>query len=264
MNNRNALRKLGLATLALAAGACASGSGAMNGTSGTDTSGNPTPSASLGATGTAGSGTTTNTGTLVPTKTDTSGASGATGVANSTNGTGTGVASLGTGTTSSSAPGVGNGGSLTDIGSDARIVSAIDIANTDEISAGMLARQQASDPRVRAFAQQMVSEHTQMQNADRALAQQARFIASDTADVALQMRKNDQASLQKLQGLSGVAFDEAYLQSQVDAHQRTLALLKASRGQARDANLRSMIDAAIPKVQSHLDQATSLQSSTRH
>ena len=156
-----------------------------------------------------------------------------------------------------------NGTALANLGSDARIVSAIDIANTDEIAAGMLARQRAANPRVRAFGDRMANEHTQLQTADRNLAQQARFIASDTADAALQMHRMDEAALARLQTAQGAAFDELYLQSQIDAHKRTLMLLKASRDQARDATLKSMIDTAIPKVQSHLDEATRLQATIR-
>ncbi len=152
------------------------------------------------------------------------------------------------------------GNTINNIGSDARIVSAIDVANTDEISAATLARSRASSPRVRAFAQQMIADHGQMQTQDRNLASNPDFISSDSADVTLTMRRMDNAALTQLQNTpSGPAFDALYINQQVDAHKRTLALLKAALDQAKDTRVHSLIAAAIPKVQAHLDEATAIQ-----
>lgn len=262
-----------LITLA-ALGACMSGSGTGSmGGSGTSGSAGATTGASVGTT----TGTTaapiapTNTGQTAPAgSVDTTPAAAVplTGAAHSTVGTGNDVAALGGGLTGkpsgdAGTPGTGNpGNTITNLGSDARIVAAVDVVNTDEIAGAMLARERATSPRVRAYAEHMITDHTRLQGADRALASEPQFISADSADVTRQMRRSDEASMVRLRALPrGAAFDAAYIQSEIGDHKQALALLNAAKGQARDGRVRDMITMAIPVIQEHLSTATTLQAS---
>lgn len=245
-----------VATLTVAAALAACASGGMSGASGT--AGTSTPSTGAGVIPP------TNTGIAIPsTGADTAGSRNAppTGAANSRNGTGVGNASLGGGLVGQpSGAAAVPGNSLSNIGSDARIVSAIDVANTDEIAAAMLARQRASSPRVRAFADDMLKDHTAMQTQDRVLAQNPQFVASDSAGVTREMRREDDAALVKLQNVpAGPGFDEMYIANEITAHKRTLALLNAAKAQTHNDQLQDMIGKAIPEVQEHLNNALALQ-----
>lgn len=240
-------------------GACmsASGSGSMGGSTG------PTTSPSEGTV--AQPVAPTNTGQVAPAPSvDTSGAGNLppTGAAASPATTGRGVASLGTGVSgkpSGSAADVGT--TLSNLGSDARIVSAIDVVNTDEINAGILARQRASSPQVRAFAERVITDHTRLQGQDRALAANPGFVAGDSAAVTLEMRRSDEAAMVRLRSMSGTAFDAAYINQEIADHKQALMLLNAVKTQARDDRLRDLITAAIPVIQEHLNMAMSLQQS---
>ncbi|MGI8509218.1 MAG: DUF4142 domain-containing protein [Gemmatimonadaceae bacterium] len=261
-----------ITTLA-ALGACMSGSGtgSMGGTGSAGTPGASVGSSTGGATGTT-TGTTatpvvpTNTGDVAPAApvdTAPNKMNPPTGAANSTVGTGTGVAALGGGLTGKAAGAVAVPGNLiTNIGSDARIVSAIDVVNTDEIAAAMLAREKATSPRVRAFAEQMITDHTRLQGADRALASESQFISSDSAGVTLEMRRNDRAAMVRLQAMSrGQGFDAAYIRGEIDDHKQALALFNAAKPQARDGRVSDLITMAIPVLQQHLNDATAIQAS---
>lgn len=229
----------------VALGACAT----TNATTGT------TPTTDAAAPG----GATRNTGAAVPGQTDTT-RTPPSGAANSVTGTGTGNASLGTGIAPGSAQATtaaaNEGNSLASLGGDAHIVSMVDIINTGEIAEGMLARERGTLPQIRAFANQMVQEHTRMQTDDRTLAKNPVFIAGDSAQVARTMAQSSRDELAKLQQApAGAAFDAMYITDQISDHEAALNALKAAATQARDGAVANLVKSAIPRVQAHLDEA---------
>lgn len=246
-------RRAAAAAAALAAlaglGACATGTAT--------TASGTTPTTDVNAP----AGPTRNTGRAVPAAADTAKAP-PSGAANSAAVTGSGNANLGSGVT----PGAGAptdasaaGATLANLGSDAHIVSAVDIINTGEIAEGMLARQRATLPQIRAFANRMVQEHTDMQTQDRALAKDPALVAGDTAEVARNMMHQSQVDLASLQKQpAGAAFDALYLDDQIKDHQAALDLLDAAKTQARNGEVKNLVTDAIPKVQAHLDAAKAI------
>lgn len=229
----------------VALGACATTS-ATNGT---------TPTTDVSAPG----GASRNTGAAVPAKIDTT-PTPPSGAANSVTGTGTGSASLGTGIAPGSSDadrqGTAEGGTLFNLGGDAHIVSLVDVINTGEIAEGMLARERGTLPQIRAFANQMVQEHTQMQTADRTLAKNPVFVAGDSAQVTRKMAQDGREELAKLQQApAGAAFDAMYIADQITDHEAALNALKAASTQARDGAVADLVKSAIPRVQAHLDEA---------
>lgn len=268
-NHIGTARLIASITALAALGACMSGSGTgnMGGTGGEGTTTGATAGASIGSPGTTATPIVpTNTGDVArgaPVDTAPNNMTPPTGAANSTNGTGTAVAGLGGGLSGKAAGAVTvPGGTIKNIGSDARIVSAIDVVNTDEIAAAMLAREKATSPRVRAFAEQMIIDHTRLQGADRALASESKFISSDSADVTREMRRSDQAAMVRLQAMPrGPGFDAAYIRGEIDDHKQALALFNAAKPQASDGRLGNLITMAIPVLQQHLNDATAIQAS---
>ena len=143
--------------------------------------------------------------------------------------------------------------------SDANIVAALSVANAAEVAAGQLASNQARDAEVKAFGRMMVTEH-------RAMIQETDRIATAAGIVAAQGPKTDSiqqaatATSDSLKALRGAEFDRAYIASQVRDHQNTLTALQQFAGAAQNAQLKTMLQGAMPKVQQHLDRATQLQS----
>jgi putative membrane protein len=58
----------------------------------------------------------------------------------------------------------------------------------------------------------------------------------------------------------GAAFDKAYIDHEVTAHEQVLQKAQASESAAQNAELKAMIPKAAAKVQEHLDQAKKVQS----
>lgn len=122
-----------------------------------------------------------------------------------------------------------------------------------EVEASRLALQKAEDARVRAYARQMVEEHTR---AHEALAQLAgeRGVALPQAPDATQ-----QAKLQALGALDGAAFDARYVEEMgVKAHEQTIALFQRGASNARDPQIKAFASGQLPVLQRHLERAREL------
>ncbi len=100
------------------------------------------------------------------------------------------------------------------------------ISNLSEIKLGQLAQQNAQDPQVKQFAQQMIDQHTQAQNELQAIATSNGFSLPTSLDARHQKIED------KLSKLQGPAFDRAYIKSQVKAHKQAASLLQKRAGQA--------------------------------
>lgn len=165
-----------------------------------------------------------------------------------------GGAGMSAGTATGAAGGTTAGGAL----SDADITNVIHEVNAGEIAAGEMAAERASNGQVKAFAREMVQAHGAMEQKGARVAT-ATGAASQGALRDSVVSANTAMSSQLRTAGSGANFDRAYLDGQVAAHQNTLAFLQRAQAQAQNANLKSMIDGAIPDVQKHLERARALQ-----
>ena len=144
---------------------------------------------------------------------------------------------------------------------DGDIVAYLVAADSGEIAAGKLASTKATNPSVKAFAQKMVSDHTQMLKGTTQLA------GKDNIDFALaknddisDLRSDSKDALQDLTDKSaGSDWDADYVDKQVNAHQDVIDHVNDFAQSAKDPQLASMLKQALPKLQSHLQAAKALQ-----
>ena len=139
---------------------------------------------------------------------------------------------------------------------DANVLGQLAEANQAEIAVGQMALQRTRSSDVRSFARQMISDHTRMLNAGKAVADSLAVTPSPPSPDSLP-QKADQET-QTLSALTGMAFDKAYMDAQVADHRMVLALLGKLAAAARDPRLQSLIAGAQPTVQQHLDRAQAL------
>jgi putative membrane protein len=139
---------------------------------------------------------------------------------------------------------------------DANVLGQLAEANQAEIAVGQMALQRTKSGEVRSFARRMVSDHTKMLNAGKAVADSLAVTPSPPSPDSLP-QKSDQET-QTLSALTGMAFDKAYLDAQVADHRMVLALLGKLAAAAQDPRVQSLIAGAQPTVQQHLDRAQSL------
>lgn len=122
-----------------------------------------------------------------------------------------------------------------------------------EIQAGRTAAVQAVDPRVRAFAKQMVEDHLR---ARQELGEAAIAAGLQAPPPAL---SGDQAMLLgALQSQRGSQFDRTYMRQQVLAHQQALAVEQTYAAGGSMSALREAAVSAVPLIQHHLQMARTL------
>ena len=133
---------------------------------------------------------------------------------------------------------------------DQHIVIGMAQANMAEIEAGKLALSKSQKADVKAFAQQMVDDHTKALNDVTQLAQNKGVILPTAPDA------RHQAMAAKLGKLEGAAFDKAYMkQAGVDDHKAVHAKLKKDEAQAKDPDVKALAAKMLPTVEQHLHSA---------
>ncbi len=129
---------------------------------------------------------------------------------------------------------------------------AMSAAQSDqyEIVAAQDALTQSQNPRIKAFAQEMVEAHTRTTEALKQAAVASGMTAPPSA-----MSSDQAAMVSAIQSLRGADFDKAYARQQVLAHNQALAVEQSYASAGKDANLRRAAQAAVPVIQHHLQMA---------
>jgi putative membrane protein len=124
-----------------------------------------------------------------------------------------------------------------------------------EIQSSQLALQMSQNAAVRNYASMLIADHTRMSQAMSAAAMSARLNPPAPVLLAPQQAAFDQL---RTAG-SGMAFDVAFKQAQIDAHQGALTLMQNYAASGDVPALRAAAGQAIPSIQMHLQQAQMLQ-----
>jgi len=145
--------------------------------------------------------------------------------------------------------------------SDAQIAHIVVTANQIDVEAGKIAKSRSKNKEVQGFAQQMITDHTAVNQQAAALAKKLGVTPEDN-DTSKSLKKGAQDSAAKLKTLSGAQFDKAYVDQEVAYHQAVLdAIDKVLVPSAHNAELKSLIEKVRPAIQAHLDHARHLQAS---
>ena len=119
-----------------------------------------------------------------------------------------------------------------------------------EVQIGQLAAQKASRDQVKQYAQQMVEQHSQVNNQLAALAAQKGVTLPTT------LSPKYQSTYDQLSKLSGTAFDRAYIsQAGVKAHTQQANLFKQESQQGKDPEVKAFAGQVLPAVEDHLKMA---------
>jgi putative membrane protein len=118
-----------------------------------------------------------------------------------------------------------------------------------EVQMGQLALQKASSPKVKEFAQRMVTDHTQ---ANQDLMQLGK---SENLTLPTQLDAKHKSEMDRLSAMSGNAFDAAYMQHMVQDHKKTVAEFQKQAQSGSDPALKSFAQKYLPIIQQHLQMA---------
>src|SRR3984957_1434294 len=137
---------------------------------------------------------------------------------------------------------------------NAAILEQIHQANLKEIEIGKLAEEKASTDEVRAYAVQLVNDHT---NADQMVAATAQKKGTRLRDSAAARRESarGKGAEQRLSSASGTQFDRLFLEQSSADHKKLISELQQEREDATDDDVEALIDKIMPILQQHQDLA---------
>jgi putative membrane protein len=160
-----------------------------------------------------------------------------------------------------SAADAGTSGSSGSNLSDAQIAGITAAAHKGEIDAAKMARKQSKNAKVKAFAAQMVKQHTSAMKMETDVASKAGITPADS-DMSAKITQMNSDTASQLQGLKGAEFDKAYVQAQVDAHTKVLDMLDNQLiPAAQNADLKAQLTKERSVVATHLEHAKKLAAS---
>ena len=125
----------------------------------------------------------------------------------------------------------------------AMILAQIHEADLKEIAVGRIAEEKASTDEVRAYADQLVKDHT---NADQLVVAMAQKTGA-----RLHESKREKA----VDRASGAGFDRGFLKETSSDHERLIRELEQEREDASDDDIEALIDKIMPILQQHHDLA---------
>ncbi|MEO6418861.1 MAG: DUF4142 domain-containing protein [Polyangiaceae bacterium] len=144
---------------------------------------------------------------------------------------------------------------------DDQIATTVAAASMSEIELSRLAQVKAKDPRVKKFAGQMVSDHTDATHKQVAMMNKEAMKIEENP-MSMQLMTDSSSVLDSLKTQTGADFDRTYMDAQVKENQQFLDLIdhKLVPG-AKDPELKAFIEGLRPTVERHLMDAQNLQKS---
>jgi putative membrane protein len=142
---------------------------------------------------------------------------------------------------------------------DPQIAAIVVTANQVDIDAGKLAKGKTHNKDVKAFAQQMITDHTSVNKQATDLAKKLK-VTPESSPTSESLKKGGDENIANLKKLKGKEFDKAYVDHEVAYHEQVLdAIDKTLVPSAKNAELKGLIEKVRPAFVAHLDHAKHLQ-----
>jgi putative membrane protein len=121
-----------------------------------------------------------------------------------------------------------------------------------EVELGKLAQKNGSNPEVKAFGTQMITDHTRLNNELDSVAK------AGGLSVPTDLNSQQKAEFQDLSKAFDKSFDRRYADLMVKDHTDDLAAFQKAETDTKDKQLKKAIADAIPVIQHHLHMAKSM------
>jgi putative membrane protein len=142
----------------------------------------------------------------------------------------------------------GGGGNSNDFAKDAAQ------GGMAEVLLGRLAAERASSPDVRAFGQQMVTDHT------KANAELMQIAARKNVQLPTEVKSDQKSEQDKLSKLSGADFDKEYVNYMTKDHEEDAEEFQKQSQSGGDAEIKAFAAKALPVIQHHLQMIKDIKS----
>ncbi|MCX2574441.1 DUF4142 domain-containing protein [Pedobacter sandarakinus] len=122
-----------------------------------------------------------------------------------------------------------------------------------EVEAAKIAEQNAMNPSVKAFAAQMLTDHTKANAELKALSTSKKIITPDG------LPADEQIHLDAMKKMTGATFDKHYMEMMVNDHEKTVNLFKEGM-QNRDMELKTFATNTLKVIEQHDQMAKKISS----
>jgi putative membrane protein len=115
-----------------------------------------------------------------------------------------------------------------------------------EVQLGQLTLQKSNNDQVKQFAQRMIDDHTKLAEQMKPVAQQLGVSEPDG------ISKKDKSTIAKLQGLSGPAYDQAYIKDMIKDHKQDLSEFQTEASSGQDQTVKDAANQGSKVIAQHL------------
>jgi putative membrane protein len=141
---------------------------------------------------------------------------------------------------------------------DPQIAHIAYTAGKIDIAAGNLALSKSHNTEVRGFAEEMVRDHTAVNNEALALVKKLNVTPQDNP-ISRSLEAGAASARDKLTKLNGAAFDHAYVANEVAYHKAVNGALRTTLvPDAKNGDLKSLLETGLKLFTSHLEHAEHL------
>lgn len=143
---------------------------------------------------------------------------------------------------------------------DSEIASVTVVANQIDIDYADIAMKRSHDKDVIGFAQTMKEDHKAIIDQAVALVQKLGVTPRDNA-VSQSLLSQSKETLKKLKKVSEKEFDKTYIENEVAYHEAVIGAVKGVLvPQAKNSELKDLLEAVLPALEAHLGHAKMAQS----
>lgn len=121
-----------------------------------------------------------------------------------------------------------------------------------EVDTGNQAAKASNNQEVKDFGSMLVTDHTAANDKLKGIAASKNISLPTTASVGQMAEKA------KLDVLTGDTYDKSFIDTQIKAHEQTIALFKKEAASGRDSDAKAFAAATLPTLRKHLKDARSI------
>jgi putative membrane protein len=137
-------------------------------------------------------------------------------------------------------------------GADTTFVKEASSGGMMEVELGRLAQQNATNPRVKNFAEMMVRDHSKANDELRSMASAKNMMLTDS------MTKKHRDHLESMRNVTGKNFDKRYMEMMVKDHTEDVQKFEKASNTATDTDLKTWAGNTLPVLRMHLDSAKAI------
>jgi len=136
---------------------------------------------------------------------------------------------------------------------DADFMIDATLGGMQEVDMGKIAQQEGVNPRVKAFGNMMVTDHSKANDGLKKLAITKNIAIPDSLD------DTHRAEIDRLDEQHGTDFDKTYIDMMVKDHEKDIDEFEKAADQVRDGDIKTFITQTLPILRVHLDSAKAIQ-----